>query len=1101
MISLRNMSRNVMWALPSRGLRGGAVALATLATLLFCAAAASAAGPAWRVDTLADSTVAPGGDLTYAVQLTNVGDAFTDGSQIVVTATLPNGMTGDSASSGSFQCTADDGVLPVAGATKVKCIASDFVNPGGQLRLFLSVAVDPGAAGVLTTSFATSGGGAPPDVTADPTRVTATAPPFGVDAFDGQVDAGAAGAPFTQAGGHPYDASTTIDFNTVENPLLDASLPMSAIGWPVEPVKDIVVDLPPGFIGNPTVVARCSAADLANGFSLSSQPLCPPDSQVGTTLVRAVTSGITLGPVPVFNLVPPPDVPARLGFAVFGTVVTFDANLRSGGDYGISVHVRDISEGLAIQGTRLTLWGDPADPSHDSERQCPGQTEPWLGGATCSSGAAEAAFLRNPTSCTAPAGSPVTDGLVTGLHIDSWTHPGRQFADGSPDLTDPAWKSSSFVSHLPPGYPFPSTDWGPDQLPTGCDHVPFDPVLSGQPGSPVRADTPSGFAFDMTLPQSDDPNAIGESDLRTAVVKLPVGVRVSPSSADGLQACSPDQIGLHTTADPTCPDGSKLGSVTIKTPLLNDPLAGSIYLATPHDNPFGSLIAIYLVVKGPGVIVKLAGDAEVNSDTGQITTTFDNLPQTPVSSLHLEFKGGPRAALVTPKLCGTYTTQATLTSWSGKTVESDSSFTIDKGSDGGPCAPSGFSPGFNAGTQDPVAGADSPFLLQLTRSDQDQELSGLTVNMPTGLLGRIADTVLCSDGAATAGTCTDASKVGSVTVGAGAGTNPFYISTGRAYVTGAYKGAPFGLSIVVPAVAGPFDLGNVVVRAAIFVDRHTSALRVVSDPLPTILQGIPLDVRDVRVAIDRPHFILNPTSCAEKHVDATVGSTQGAIAHVSSRFRATDCVGLPLSPKLAISVGAHGRTRPGISTPLTTTLTQPPGQTNLRSVSVTLPTTLDALLPVVNRACSLAEFDAGHCTSKARVGSAVAVTPLLRDPLKGSAYFVKNPARLLPDLVVALRGQVSFDLVGKVSIPGGKQLATRFDAVPDVPIKKFSLRLVAGANGPLGIVTNLCTARGRAGLATIGMRGQSNRLVQVRQRLHINGCAAAAKARKSRHTT
>jgi hypothetical protein len=1078
-----------------RRLTGLAVLIGAVLTY---SAGATAAAPALRIDTLANTTAVPGGAFTYRVQILNVGDALAKGFviPIVVTASLPPGMTGVAAggAGGGFACTAGDGVSPVAGASTITCIDHLGIGSGNKELVDFTVAVDPGASGVLTSAFSLSGGGSAPRSTVDPTRIGSPLP-FGVDAFDAQVAADSAGNPLTQAGGRPYSASTTIDFNTLENPILDA-VPNAGVGFPPEPAKDVVVDLPPGFVGNPTVVGQCTAVELANGGSLSSRPLCPTNSQVGTTLLRVNTgSSAVIGPVSVYNMVPQPTAPARFGFSVFGTVVTFDVRLRTGGDYGLSAHVRNISEGLALAGTTLTLWGVPSDPSHDAERQCPGQAEPSVGGPRCSSGAARAAFLRNPTSCTAPAGSPVTDGLVTGLHIDSWIHPGRQAADGTPDLSDPAWTSRDLVSHLPPAYPFASGDWGPHQLPTGCDQVPFDPALHGQPTSPAMADTPSAFAFDLMLPQNDNPDAIGEGDLKKAVVTLPEGVRVSPASADGLQGCTPAEIGLRSAADPSCPDASKLGSLTLETPLLDDPLTGSIYIATPHDNPFDSLIAVYLVAKGSGLTIKVAGKADINPATGQITTTFNDNPQAPFSRLHLEFKSGPRAPLVTPKQCGTYTTHAVLTSWSGKMVESDSSFTIDKNSDGGPCAPSGFSPGFVAGTQDPVAGADSPFLLSLTRGDKDQELSSLKVDMPTGLLGRIASTVLCPEAAANAGTCTDGSKIGDVTVGAGAGSNPFYISTGRAYITGPFEGAPFGLSIVVPAVAGPFDLGNVVVRSAIFVNRHNAALRVVSDALPTILEGIPLDVRDVRVLVDRKHFFLNPTSCAPKRIRATVGSTQGAVAHVSSRFRATDCVGLPLSPKLVISVGAKGRTSAGHSTPLTTTLTQPPGQTNLRSVSVALPGTLNALLPVINRACKLAEFEAGKCTSKARVGSAVAVTPLLRDPLRGSAYFVKNPARILPDLMIGLRGQISFDLVGKVSIPGGKRLATTFDAIPDAPIKKFTLRLVAGGNGPLGIARNLCTPRGRAALATIGMRGQSNRLVRVRERLHIVGCPKAAHGR------
>jgi hypothetical protein len=1091
-----------------------AAALAAVASPTF-AASANAQAPAWSIASVANTTAAPNGSLMFLVDMTNVGDGDsvapsdptcdpnnppTDPDCVTLSMSVPAGLTAvdvGALNADSFNDGACTG-LGVPGPTTVTCASSTVVTtaahsfPNSFRTFAVTMSVDGAASGTLTTSFQIFGGGgaAGPASTVDPTRIDATPPAFGLDAFDGQVASDAAGDPFTQAGGHPFAASTSIDFNTISS---SDPIPFFAVVSPVEATKDVLVDLPPGFIGNPTGTDQCTVPELAQ---TSGSPLCPPSSQIGTALVRinGQTTHNELGPIPVFNVVPPADVPARFGFNVAGTVVTLDARVRSGSDYGLSIDSVNVPEGLAIAGTSLTIWGVPADPSHLGDRACPGQLAPWQGGPSCAVGTKLKAFLRNPTSCTAPG-----TGLPTTVHIDSWANPGRLDTEGQADAGDQSWRSTTFVSHNPPGYPAPPTDWGSQQGPDGCDRVPFDPTLKATPGSPAKAGAPNGFSFDVTLPQTDSPSAIGEGDLKKAVVTLPAGVRVSPAAADGLGACTPTEIALHSSADPTCPSSSNLGSLTIDTPLLAKSLTGSIYLATPNDNPFGTLIAIYLVAKGPGVIVKLPGQVAADPSTGQLTATFDNNPQLPFSNLHLQFKSGPRAALVTPDQCGTYTTHAVLTSWSGKVVSSDSSFSLSADGNGAPCPPEGFAPGFTAGVEDPVAGADSPFLLQLTRGDQDQRLGGLTVDMPTGLLGRIANAVLCPDGAANAGACLDGSRIGSVTVGAGAGSNPFYITAGRAYITGPYKGAPYGLSIVVPAVAGPFDLGNVVVRAAVFVDKATAQLKVVSDPLPTILQGIPLDVRDVRVVIDRPHFIVNPTSCAQKHVLGTVSSPQGAVAHVSSRFEVGDCASLPLAPKMTLTVGASGHTAAGVSTPLTATLTQTPGQSNLRSVSVTLPGTLNALLPVVNRACKLSEFEAGHCSASARVGSAVAVTPLLRDPLRGSAYFVKNPARAIPDLMVALRGQVSLDLTGKVSIPGGKRLATRFDTIPDAPITKFTLRLVSGGNGPVGIVSNLCTAKSRATTAGLGFRGQNGKLVQVNQRLRINGCPKASRARKARH--
>jgi hypothetical protein len=1062
--------------------KSGMAVLACMGALVLAVSAtASATGPAWRIDSVTNTAAEANSTIRYGVQVTNVGDAPTTGDPYTLQVTLPTGLTGVSVDTshapGIWDCS--------VAANSITCTntTGDVLDPSMRDVLPVTASVDPDASGLLTSRFEFSGGGAGSASTVDPTTIAPTLPPFGLDAFDAQVTANPQGDSYTQAGGHPYAASTSIDFNTIQNPN-----PLIGALWPVEPAKDVVVDLPPGFIGNPTSTARCTLLELSNG-SFDPRPLCPPASQVGTTLVRFNFFGLKFanGPIPVYSLVPPGDVPARFGFNVMGTIVTLNAEVRSNSDYGLRVNVTDVSEGVPLGGTTLTFWGTPADPSHDAERTCPNQHPPAEGGPSCAAGTAPKPFLRNPTACTPPG-----VGLPTTIQVDSWVHPGDFLTD-------------SITSHQPPGYPYPRSEWGRPQGPTGCDEVPFEPEFSASPTGPARAGTPSAFTFDLTSPQVDEASSIGEGDMKRTVVTLPEGVRVSPSSADGLQGCSPAQMGLigtgfpapnpihFSTADPACPDASKIGQLTIDTPLLDQPLTGSIYLATPNDNPFHSLISIYLVAKGSGVIVKIPGKVSIDQQTGQLTATFDNLPQTPFSRLHTQFDGGPRAPLVTPDKCGAYTTHAELTSWSGATVGSDSTFTVSADGSGAPCPPSGFAPGFSAGTLNPAGGKASPFLVRLTREDREQRLSELTVDTPTGLLGKIASTVLCSGAAANAGTCGDASRVGSVTVGAGAGPNPFYITSGRAYITGPYKGVPYGLSIVVPAVAGPFDLGNVVVRAAIGVDRHTAQLHVASDPLPTILQGIPLDLRDVRVTIDKPGFTINPTSCAPKRVLATAKSTLGAVAHLSQRFQAANCATLPLAPKLTLTVGARRHTRAGVSTPLTTILTQTPGQTNLRSVSVALPGTLNALLPVVNRACKLAEFEAGHCTSRAKVGTAVAVTPLLRDPLRGSVYFVKNPKRILPDLMVALRGQVALDLTGKISIPGGKRLATRFDTIPDAPITKFTLRIVSGKNGPVGIATNLCSRKGRSTPAAVGIRGQNNALTKFKQRLRIKGCPRRAR--------
>ena len=864
---------------PHRRARTLAAVTGLACLLMLTAAGAASAAPAWTINSLANTTVAPGATLDYLVETSNVGDVSTDGSQITVTATLPAGTTAVAASltngatGPTFPCfDGRDGTSPVAGASSVVCLNNQVIakrGPDAFQKLRLTVrAADPLTLGMmLTTAFSVSGGGAPAGASAvDPTRVAASPPGFGLDAFDG-LFADSSGDALAQAGGHPVDATVSLDFNTITN-----STPVLGSLWPVEPVKDVLTDLPAGLVGNPTVADQCTLTQLANNNgTFDPQPLCPPTSQVGTTIVRLKGQGLgagrdELGPLPVFNLVPPPGVPAAFAFNVEGIIIVLDGTVRTGGDpradggYGISVDAKNLPEALAIIGTTVTFWGVPSDPSHDGDRMCPGNEPPYNGGPTCTSGAAPRAFLRMPTSCTASANT----GFEATANVDSWVHPG-------------AFQSASWFSHDPPGYPSAPQDQGPQVGITGCDRVPFDPTFTAQP-SPAQAGGPVGFSFDLALPQTDDPSVTAESDLRSATVTLPAGVRVNPSSADGLQGCSPAQIALGSSSEPACPEASKMGTVTIDTPLLRDEVTGGIYLATPFDNPSHSLIALYLTASADGVVLKIPGTGTLNPTTGQITTSFDNNPQLPFSRLHLELFGGPRAALALPDQCGTYTGQAVLIGWNNRTVVSNPSFTVSQNADGQPC-PSAFSPGLSAGTASNRAGSSSSLLLRVTRGDGDQELNMLTVDLPGGLTGRIANVPLCADAQAAAGTCSEVSRIGDVTVGAGAGSNPFFITTGRVYLTGPYKGAPFGASIVVPAVAGPFDLGNVVVRSSLSVDKHTANVRIVSDPLPTILQGIPLDVRDVRVNVDRPGFFLNPTSCAKKTIavcDPVDGRRYGA---------------------------------------------------------------------------------------------------------------------------------------------------------------------------------------------------------------------------------
>jgi hypothetical protein len=918
----------------------------------------------------------------------------------------------------------------------------DGLLPGGEVYLHVFTPVDGAASGSFTNSIEVTGGGAPQDLVAQQVMRVAPPDPFAFKTFTTSLTK-ADGSPALQAASDPADITTKFSVPSYAQGLFGFVTQTAA----VEQFKDIVAHLPAGLLGNPTTVPHCTTAQLgALSGSHGEIPQCPLESQVG--IVRLANSDL----VPLYNMVAPAGSPAAFGFEYQSVMVVLIAKVRPD-DHGIDIIARNAVSSVPIAAVDVTFWGVPGDSSHDNLRGVCLDGYAGNNGLTCPlANPSRVAFLRLPTSCSGPLG--------WGIEASSYAHP---------DVFVHAQTSSPAM--------------------TGCGLVPFGPSLKLTPsaGGPHQ---PTGLDANMTIPQGNGPDGLAEADLKTVAVTLPNGLVINPSSATGLQACTDAQLGLGSDAAASCPDGSKLGSVKVTTPVLDHPIGGSIFLRTQNsDDPFsGKLFRIAIEIRSDddGIDIKQEGQIQANPLSGQITTTFDQIPQLPLSSLDLRFKSGPRAPLTTPDTCASASNASaiSITSWSNTTLNSSDGFGL-----AGDCQPLGFSPALSAGTQDPTAGKDSPFLFSLTRGDGDQQFHTLTVKTPTGLLGRIKNAELCGNDQASAGTCGDASQIGSVTVGAGSGTNPFFLTGGRVYLTGPYNGGPYGLSVVVHALAGPFDLGTVTVRSAIFVDPNTTALRVVTDALPTILKGVPLDIRVLRIALDKRGFMFNPTSCTAKHIDVSATSTQGTTANLTSPFQVSNCANLRLAPKVSFTVGSKHHTAAGVSTPFSTTITQPAkGATNLKSISVTLPGTMNARLPVVNRACKLTEFQAGHCTTKAKVGTAVLTTPVLKDPLRGSVFFVKNPARVLPDLMIALRGQVSIDLTGKVSIPGGKRLATRFDTTPDAPFTKFTLNIVSGKNGPVGVVTNLCTKKGRAATAALAIRGHNNALTKTNPRLHINGC-------------
>ncbi len=888
---------------------------------------------------------------------------------------------------------------------------------------------------------------------------------FGFAATDQQIVSSPTGGTFTQAGGHPYEIDTEVYYNT--HP---AELEGKETQMPDADTKDVIAELPPGLVGNPAGLPQCTAAQLVGipvGSGFFTLPTCPIGSEVGTIAVKSDLThvyfgGTTTWEYPVYNMVPPSNAPAAFGFNALDTPVTFTGNVRNGGDFGININSINIPIGIAVDGFTLKFWGNPGDPRHDPQRcdfsalgfipgpsgqgEC--QAESIIESARPHSfPLAPKAFITLPVSCTAPG-----TGLKTNLRADSWDNFG-------------VFDERTLETHLPPSFPAPPSQWGAPVGVTGCGVVPFNPSVTVEPTN-HEADTPTGLNIDFKLPQDGllSPEGIATADVKKTVFALPAGMSVSPSAANGLGACSLAEIGWHTGDDPVCPDSSKIGTVTIDTPLLEEPLSGSIFLAKQDENPFGSLLAIYIVAQGHGVTLKLAGRIDLDPVTGQLVTTVEDSPQLPFDDLKLEFKGGPRSPLVNPHTCGTYVATGQMTPWSGGPPATiGGSFQITSGPAGGPCPqPAQFSPGFNIGTTNNQAGAFSPLSLTMSRADGDQQLGGVSMTLPTGLLGTLSSVKLCQEPQAAQGACGPESQIGTLTVAAGAGPNPFYVTGGKVFATGPYKGAPYGLSVVVPAKAGPIDLGTVVVRGTITVDKHTAVLTVNTDPLPTILEGIPLDLRVINVNIDREKFIFNPTNCDPQQVTGTLTGGQGLLDPVSSPFQVTNCARLAFKPLFKVSTSGETSRANGAS--IDAKLTYPKNsmgnQANIAKVKVSLPKQLPSRLTTLQKACPAATFEQNpaSCPAGSKIGLALAHTPVLPVPLSGPVYFVSHGGEAFPDLVVVLQGYgVTVDLVGTTFISKAGITSTTFKQVPDVPINDFELKLPQGPNSALAANGNLCT--------------------------------------------
>jgi hypothetical protein len=858
---------------------------------------------------------------------------------------------------------------------------------------------------------------------------------FGVEAFT--IEAlNPLSEPDNLAGSHPYELVTRITLPHGQVKGVDGAAAL---------VKDILAELPPGLIGNPTAVERCPARVAEEGK-------CSGDSQVGVVHLRSAGGGVPPNTFNgrLYNLTPAKGEAARFGGEVnLSTDAFIGAGVRTGDDYGInagSFNLPTISNPFEFE---VRLWGVPADPVHDPQRSCGG-----VKGCSVTPGTPEAPFLRNPTSCGGP--------LQARINVDSYNLPGTFF-------------SKSF------------------EMPaiTGCEALEFKPSLEVQP-STQTADSPTGLHVDLHIPQLEDKDEPGTPDLRDAVVQLPKGLTLNPSSANGLEGCSPAQIGIDTPDPATCPDAARVGTVEVDTPLLDHSLQGAVYVATPYDNPFDSLLAIYIAVndEDSGVVIKLAGRVDVGPE-GQLTTTFSDNPQLPFEDLELDFFGGDRAALKTPATCGTYTTTSSLTPWSapesGPPATPSDSHHITTAPGGGSCATSPDqlpnSPSFEAGTESPIAGAFSPFVLHLKREDGSQQFASLNVTPPPGLLGKLAGIPYCPDAALVAAggksgkeeqaaaSCPAESEVGVVNVGAGAGSSPYYVQ-GHAYLAGPYKGAPLSLAIITPAVAGPYDLGTVVVRSALEVDPFTAQITVKSDPIPTELKGIPLDVRSIAVKISRSNFTLNPTSCEAMGVGGSLTTTLGQTTALSNRFQVGDCDKLGFKPKLKIAL--KGGTKRHSFPALKAVLTYPKegAYANIARAQVSLPAAEFLEQGHIGTVCTRPQLAAAQCPAASVYGRAKAFSPLLDKPLEGPVYLGTGFGHTLPDLVADLNGQIRVLVHARVDTTKQNGIRSTFELIPDAPVSRFVLEMKGGKKGLLVNSVDICKKKSRANARFIAHNGR-----------------------------
>jgi hypothetical protein len=1056
--------------------------LTVVLVVLSIGVGAAGAMPWWKVRTMSEHATKPGNEAAVLVEVSNLGDTVANKAvepfvfeQVTVADKLPAGVTPTAiyAEGGGKTVGLNvQGLLSSCSLASTTCTYAAPVMPYERLLVKIDVKVTTPGAGTGTNEVHVSGGVAVPvighqSLSLEPLASNGEAASvYGIENYELNPEE-EGGGPATQAGSHPFQLTTSFSLNLRAMPL--KYLSETSEGQPYAITRDLRFNVPPGLIGNPTPLPECNTlvftkqAEKAAGFT------CPNNTVVGAA-VSGTQSFSTVEQVPfeiaspLYSLEPSHGEPARFGFLAAGNIpVLLDTSVRTGSDYGVVVTVPDVPSGLPLLVSQVTFWGDPSDPRHDTARGTCLESQEYgfsyiiTGGeAACSVSAGEP-FLIMPTACAGP--------LHSVMEADSWAHPG-------------VFESNEYTFADNEGRPY-----GLD----GCNRLSFEPSIKVAPDG-QEASTPTGITVDEHVPQEAElnPKGVAQSTVRNTMVTLPAGVAINPGGADGLSACSIEQAALDNASEPACPDASKVGTVEVSTPLLPNPLVGAAFLAQQDANPFGSLIAMYIEVHDPvsGVRIKVAGEVKPDPVTGQLVSTFDNTPPLPFEDLRLHFFGGSRAPLGTPSLCGSYTTSASIAPWSGNpSAESGSSFEITSGPNHTPCDdPLPFGPELTAGSLNLQAGGFTPFSMTMSREDGNQNLDAIQLKMPPGLLGTLAHVKLCDEAHANAGTCGPESLIGHTVVSVGLGGNPYSVKGGEVFITGPYKGASYGLSVVNPAKAGPFDLGKVVVRAKIEVDPTTAFLTITTDTtgpyqIPQILDGIPLQIKHINVTIDRPEFTINPTNCEPQRITGGLTSSDGSVSALAVPFQVTNCAILKFKPQFTAS--ADGKTSRADGTSLTAHLDYPntPFGTgaNIRYVKVELPKQLPSRLSTLKKACLDSTFqqNPAECPAASRIGSATATTPVLPVSLAGPAYFVSHGGQKFPELIIVLSGYgTTVYLHGETFINKAGITSSTFRQIPDVPVGTFELKLPQGPDSALAANTNLCTATLRMPTTFIAQNGR-----------------------------